>query len=146
MLPASAETVPTDSQFKQPVRREDTDQNEAGGWDVVMSILMAVTAVIATLPVIAMALSALYSSRIRGSDLTKYLLMAAWSGCILGAPLLIIIRHWVCRVHGGNFNRSWIWRDYWYFQAWALTAAVVAAFILTTASQMIYFLLKLTGK
>ncbi len=88
--------------------------------DVVLSVIMAVVALAATLVPSYPFASAFFFSQMHSHDIPQVVVIGIWNVLILGCPILFLIRRWYTRVQRGDFNHAWVWRDYWFLQAMAL--------------------------
>lgn len=113
--------------------------------DVILTIIMATLAAIVTVPVTFLVTARLITSGFFGSNLTMLFLIGTWNCFILGFPIVILARRWVSRVRKGDFERGWMWRDYWYFQALAFSPLVGGMAALYVFSAVMDFVLWIVG-
>ncbi|MDP1798068.1 MAG: hypothetical protein Q8K78_11325 [Planctomycetaceae bacterium] len=102
-------------------RTDSIDPLEVCTKDVFLSVIMAGVALSATLlPTYPIARAA-YSSGINPATIAQLIVIGMWNVLVLGCPILFVFRRWYTRVRKGEFNHAWVWRDYWFLQAVALT-------------------------
>lgn len=127
------------------VRRRTSAPVEVRPLDVALSIVMAIVAAVLTEPITCSVTAGLILSgnfRGLGDDL---LLIVCWNCVIVGLPVVILIRRWIWRVRRGDFERAWMWRDYWWFQLLAFSPVIGGLFALWLFSGMMDFVLRLVG-
>ncbi|HET6425827.1 MAG TPA: hypothetical protein VFG20_19205 [Planctomycetaceae bacterium] len=128
-----------------PVRRRSRDPVDVRPMDVALSIVMAIIAAVLTVPITCSVTASLILSgnfRGLGDDL---LLIVCWNCVIVGLPVVILIRRWIWRVRRGDFERAWMWRDYWWFQLLAFSPVIGGLFALWLFSGIMDFVLRLVG-
>lgn len=127
-----------------PARRPPFENHEARPIDVALSILMALIAAVLTVPVTVSATAMAISSG-RLFDFGNLLPVTCWNCVIIGMPVAILIRRWMWRVQRGDFDRGWMWRDYWWFQLLAFSPVVGGFIALLLFSGVMDFVLHLVG-
>lgn len=127
-----------------PVRRSPFETPEARPIDVALSILMALIAAVLTVPITASATAVAVSTG-RLFDFGNLLPVTCWNCMIVGMPIAILIRRWMARVQRGDFDRSWMWRDYWWFQLLAFSPVVGGFIALLLFSGVMDFVLHLVS-
>lgn len=89
--------------------------------DVVLSVIMAAVALAATLIPSYPFVTAMVFQQVSPVDYSHVCVIGIWNFLILGCPIMFLLRRWYMRVQRGEFNHAWVWRDYWFLQALALT-------------------------
>jgi hypothetical protein len=89
--------------------------------DILLSVLMAVVALFATIPATALLISQMIIPPIPLSDqMTATIAISVWNGFILGTPIGLLTLVWKERVRSHVSGYHWVWHDYWVFQMVAL--------------------------
>lgn len=118
VLPPAAQKCP---RCGMPVRRVQSDPTEVRTHDVILSVLMAVMAILGTVPMTYPVLKRLGTLALSPDMAIELVLAGIWNGVILGIPVVQMARRWYTRVRKGNFHHAWVFRDYWFLQAMALS-------------------------
>lgn len=127
-----------------PAHRPRFESHEARPIDVALSILMALIAAVLTVPITASATAMAVSSG-RLVDFGNLVPITCWNCVIIGMPVAVLIRRWMARVQRGDFDRSWMWRDYWWFQLLAFSPVLGGVLALLLFSGLMDFVLHLLG-
>lgn len=142
VLAAEATVCP---KCRLPVRRRTACTGPARPIDVTLSMIMALIALMTTLPPTALAVANAAMSGNWQDYLGRLFGLACWNGIIIGSPIVILARRWVTRVRREDFERAWMWRDYWWLQLMAFSPIFGALLALWTFNQRIDFLWHLFG-
>lgn len=94
---------------------------EARPVDVLLAVMMAVAAGAVTFPLTYSAAMTLLRAGWAGTDFRGLFGVALWNSFVFGVPLVILARRWITRLRRGDFDRGWMWRDYWWFQLLAFS-------------------------
>jgi len=117
--------LPRDAHFCErcgfQVQRGPSDPVDVRTRDVVLSVIMACMALAATLIPTYPFASAAFLSGINPRAVPELIVIGMWNVLVLGCPILFVFRRWYTRVRRGEFHHAWVWRDYWFLQAMALT-------------------------
>lgn len=117
-IPEAAQKCP---RCGMPIRQPISDPTEVRTEDVVLSVIMAVMAIFGTVPMTYPVLRALATTGTTSALGAEIVVVGIWNGIILGIPIVLLVRRWFVRIRKGNFDHAWIWRDYWFLQAMALS-------------------------
>ncbi len=120
-LPVDAKACP---RCGLPVRHRGTEPVVVHPWDIWFTVIMAVAAGTVTFPLTCSAVVTWIQAGWTGTNFGGLIGVAVWNSFILGVPLVILARRWMTRVRRGDFDRGWMWRDYWWFQMLAFSPVV----------------------